>query len=127
MTARLEHINISVPDARATAAVLTGLFDWEIRWEGETPNKGYSVHVGSGDSYIALYSPGHDMLAGVQKYKHYRGLNHIGLVVDDLDAAEATVRAAGYLPHLHADYEPGRRFYFDGPDGMEYELVSYDS
>ncbi|SHH22810.1 VOC family protein [Marivita hallyeonensis] len=126
MTTRLEHINISVPDARATAEVLGTLFGWETRWEGDTPGKGYSVHVGTGDSYIALYSPGHAMSDHrPKKYTQYGGLNHIGLTVDDLDAAEAKVRAAGYMPHLHADYEPGRRFYFDGPDGVEYEIVSY--
>lgn len=125
MKAKLEHVNISVPDARATADVLTSLFGWTNRWEGETTGNGWSVHVGSDDSYIALYSPGHAMNDGVPKYKHYGGLNHIGLVVEDLDAAEDLVKSAGYTPHTHGDYEPGRRFYFDGPDGVEFELVSY--
>jgi catechol 2,3-dioxygenase-like lactoylglutathione lyase family enzyme len=52
-------------------------------------------------------------------------LNHIGVQVDDLDATEARVIAAGLLPFSHADYEPGRRFYFLDPDGIEYEVVSY--
>ena len=127
MTAQLEHVNFCVPDARATARVLTGLFGWRTRWEGETQGNGYSVHVGTGDRYLALYSPGHAMQENEAQYTRYGGLNHIGLVVDDLDAAEAKVRAAGYVPHTHADYEPGRRFYFDGPDGVEFELVSYDT
>jgi len=54
-----------------------------------------------------------------------RPLNHIGVQVDDLDATEARVIAAGLLPFSHADYEPGRRFYFLDPDGIEYEVVSY--
>ncbi|MEC7669548.1 MAG: VOC family protein, partial [Pseudomonadota bacterium] len=29
------------------------------------------------------------------------------------------------IPHNHADYEPGKRFYFDTPDGIEIEVVSY--
>ena len=45
------------------------------------------------------------------------GLNHLGITVDDLDATEARVTAAGFVPRSHADYEPGRRFYFDGPKG----------
>lgn len=122
---RLEHVNISVPDARATAAVLTSLFGWKTRWEGAAMGNGYSVHVGTDDSYIALYSPGHPMTDGEDRYTRYGALNHIGLVVDDLDAAEAAVKAAGYETHSHADYEPGKRFYFDGPDGVEFELVSY--
>ena len=42
-----------------------------------------------------------------------------------LAEAEARVTSAGYAPHSHADYEPGKRFYFDGPDGIEFELVQY--
>ena len=52
-------------------------------------------------------------------------LNHIGLVVDDLDGAEAVVAAAGLVPFNHMDYEPGRRFYFFDWDGIEFEIVSY--
>ncbi|MGJ8556368.1 MAG: VOC family protein, partial [Sulfitobacter geojensis] len=26
----------------------------------------------------------------------------------------------------HADYEPGRRFYFHDTDGVEFEVVQYD-
>ncbi len=54
-------------------------------------------------------------------------LNHVGVVVEDLEATEARVVAAGFKPHSHADYEPGRRFYFDDADGIEFEVVSYNS
>ncbi|MDJ0823046.1 MAG: VOC family protein [Paracoccaceae bacterium] len=125
MPARLEHVNIAVPDPKATAAVLNQLFDWTIRWEGAALGTGYSVHVGTDDDYIALYNPGHDMKPPAAKYRHWAGLNHIGVVVEDLDATEARVRKAGFTPQEHANYEPGRRFYFDGPDGVEYEVVAY--
>jgi catechol 2,3-dioxygenase-like lactoylglutathione lyase family enzyme len=52
-------------------------------------------------------------------------LNHIGVQVDDLDATDARAIAAGLLLFSHADYEPGRRFYFLDPDRIEYEVVSY--
>ncbi|KAB2847362.1 MAG: VOC family protein, partial [Sphingopyxis terrae] len=52
-------------------------------------------------------------------------LNHVGIQVDDLDAIEAKVVDAGLRPFNHGDYEPGRRFYFFDPDGIEYEVVSY--
>jgi hypothetical protein len=29
------------------------------------------------------------------------------------------------VPFSHDDYDPGRRFYFLDPDGIEYEVVSY--
>ncbi len=31
----------------------------------------------------------------------------------------------GSQTHSHADYEPGRRFYFHDEDGIEFEVVSY--
>jgi glyoxylase I family protein len=34
---------------------------------------------------------------------------------------------AGLTPFSHGDYDPGRRFYFLDPDGIEYEVVSYAS
>lgn len=125
MAAQLEHVNIAVRDARATADVLCGLFGWQVRWQGETPGKGFSVHVGGEGFYLALYTPEHDMTGEADAYHQWGGMNHIGLVVPDLEAAETAVRAAGYTITEHGDYEPGRRFYFDGPDGVEFELVSY--
>ncbi len=123
--ARVEHVNITVTDPRATARILSALFGWKIRWEGAAKDNGHTVHVGSDDSYLALYAPAAPLTGQVERYVKRGSLNHVGLVVDDLDAAERAVRAAGYEPHSHADYEPGRRFYFDGDDGVEYELVSY--
>ena len=38
---------------------------------------------------------------------------------------EAKIKALGYPTHSHADYEPGRRFYFDDENGIEFEVVSY--
>ena len=122
---RLEHINITVPDARAHADVLCDLFDWHVRWEGPAKDEGWTVHVGDDDGYLALYTPAWVLKPEAHRYHHVAGMNHVGVVVEDLDAVEARVRAAGYAPHNHADYEPGRRFYFDGPDGVEYEVVSY--
>jgi hypothetical protein len=54
------------------------------------------------------------------------GLNHIGVVVYDLDATEAHVKSLGLKTHSHGDYEPGRRFYFDTPHDVEIEVISYD-
>jgi len=125
---RLEHVNVTVADPKATAARWSALFDWHIRWEGKALNGGYTVHVGTEQDYMALYTgPGG---AGLQtepdnSYLMRAGLNHIGIVVDDLDAMEAKIKAAGYETHSHADYEPGRRFYFIEEDGIEFEIISY--
>ena len=126
--AMLEHVNVTVADPQATAALLIDLFDWHIRWEGAAMDgAGYTVHVGSDQSYVALYSGTTDRPAApiASSYNQLNGLNHIGVVVDDLQAAEARVKAAGLRPGPHHDYEPGERFYFDTPDGVEIEVISY--
>ncbi len=125
MNAHLEHVNITVPDARATADFLSRLLGWHIHWQGASLNDGYSVHVGNADSYLALYTPKAPVAEAHPRYGNAAGLNHVGIVVADLDAVEARVRAEGIETFNHADYEPGRRFYFDGPDAVEYEMVSY--
>ena len=123
---QLEHVNITVPDPKASAATLIDLFGWHIRWEGEAKDNGYTVHVGDDDSYLALYAPSKTLTPMGNTYTQIAGLNHVGVVVDDIAATEARVKAAGYPPHSHGDYEPGVRFYFDGPDGIEFEVVHYD-
>jgi len=125
--ARVEHINLTVNDPDATAAVLVELFDWRIRWSGEAIHGGYSVHVGGTDTYIALYNSGQSQTPIPDDGTHYSlmALNHLGIVVDDLDGTERRVKAAGFNTYSHGDYEPGRRFYFDDRQGLEIEVVSY--
>jgi catechol 2,3-dioxygenase-like lactoylglutathione lyase family enzyme len=123
---RLEHANITVTDTHKTAAMLEALFGWKTRWEGPSIYEGYSVHVGSADSYLALYESAARAGKSNNSYTHVGGLNHLAVVVDDLDAVEARVKAYGLTPESHANYEPGRRFYFTDGDGIEIEVVQYD-
>ncbi|NNE86883.1 MAG: VOC family protein [Silicimonas sp.] len=123
--ARLEHANITVTDPKATATWMTQVFGWTIRWEGPGMETGYTVHVGEKDSYLALFSFGDLPEAKTSSYRTIAGLNHLAVVVDDLDATEARVKAEGFKPRSHADYEPGRRFYFEDADGIEFEVVCY--
>ena len=119
---RLEHINITVSDIERSAALLERLMGWHIRWRGPSQLGGKTIHVGGEDDYIAVYTRGAPLAA-----RHAKGapLNHVGLVVEDLDAAETIVKDAGLEPFNHADYAPGRRFYFLDWDGIEFEMVSY--
>lgn len=126
--AYLEHANITVADPRATAALLSDLFGWHTRWQGASLNDGFTVHVGSKDHYIALYTGPQDGAAQRptgDSYSQQAGLNHIGVVVDDLDAVAARVKAHGFATHSHADYDPGRRFYFTETNGLEIEVICY--
>lgn len=118
----LEHINITVSDIERSAALLEALCGWRVRWRGPSQLGGETIHVGNDRDYIAVYTKGAPLPG-----RHAKGLplNHVGLVVDDLNAAEMVVKDWGLEPFNHADYEPGRRFYFFDWDGIEFEMVSY--
>ena len=119
--ARLEHANVTVSDPERSAALFEELCGWHERWRGHSQLGGWTIHVGSENGYLALYT--NEGRGG--PFAKGAPLNHVGIEVDDLDAAEAVVVAHGLEPFNHADYEPGRRFYFFDWDGIEFEVVSY--
>jgi len=121
---RIEHVNVTVTDPERTSRLMEGLFGWHVRWRGAARNGGHTIHVGSNEHYVALYT-GRDVSYTPDDFAKGQPLNHIGVEVDDLDAIEARVLAAGLTPFSHENYEPGRRFYFLDPDGIEYEVVTY--
>lgn len=122
--AYLEHANVTVRDPERAAAMLTALFGWKERWRGPAKNKGFTIHVGSDSHYIAFYTG----VGGIHKEVEFltrTPLNHSAFVVDNLDEIERRVIDFGLTPINHAEYEPGRRFYFLDESGIEYEIVSY--
>jgi catechol 2,3-dioxygenase-like lactoylglutathione lyase family enzyme len=121
---RIEHVNVTVTDPDRAAKLMEALFGWHVRWRGPARDGGHTIHVGSDDSYVALYT-GLDVAYTDDDFAKGRPLNHIGVEVDDLDAVEVRALAAGLTPFNHGDYAPGRRFYFFDPDGIEYEVISY--
>ena len=120
-TGFLEHVNITVSDPERSSALLQQLCGWHERWRGPSQLGGWTIHVGGERDYIALYTHS----SPIPRYAKGQPLNHVALVVDDLDGAEAIIKEAGLIPFSHGDYEPGRRFYFFDWDGIEFEIVSY--
>ncbi|WP_066587264.1 VOC family protein [Sphingomonas pruni] len=120
----IEHVNVTVRDPERSAKLMHDLFGWHIRWQGPAISGGRSIHVGDDRFYLAFYTKDGAGTAD-DAFRKGRPLNHIGIVVDDLDDAERRVIAAGLEPFNHGDYKPGRRFYFFDFDGTEFELVSY--
>ena len=123
MAGRLEHVNIAVTDPARTARLLGSLAGWLVRWEGPNVSGGRTIHCGTDAAYVALSTN-----PGVHgNFAKGAPLNHIGLQVDDLAAAEEAVLAAGLTPFNHSRYNPGpRSFYFFDWDGIEWEVVSYE-
>lgn len=121
-TASLEHVNLTVTDLDRSAQLFEKLCGWHVRWRGAAMMGGETVHIGTNTAYLALYTNP----AARGGHGKGRPFNHIGLLVDDLDAAEAIVNSNGLKTWGHDDYEPGRRFYFYDWDGIEFEVVSYE-
>lgn len=122
----LEHANLTVSDPDRSADLFIALCGWHERWRGPSLMGGRTIHVGTERDYLALYSPAAEGDCGcAHAFAKGEPLNHVGLVVDDLEAAEAVVNDAGLKPFNHMDYDPGRRFYFFDWDGIEFEVVSY--
>lgn len=127
---RLEHINFTVSNPLKTAELFTNIFGWKIRWSGESKDSGFSVHVGepnNGQSYLALYSPKLSAKANDNTSQNIGFINHIGILVSDLDLIEEKLKNQGIETLSHADYDPGKRFYFFLEDNIEVEVISYAS
>ena len=121
--ARIEHANLSVTNPRRSADLFKELCGWHIRWEGPSMGNGHTIHVGSDDGYLALYT-NDTVTSGFTKGQP---LNHVGLQVGDLAAARKTVVDAGLEPFSEGTYDPGpSTFYFFDWDGIEFEVVSYE-
>ena len=121
--ARLEHVNFSVTDGERSAKLLEQLTGWRRRWEGASLDNGRSIHLGDDHAYVAIHTSPR-IVGGFAKSVP---MNHIGIAVDDLDAAEAVVVEHGLETFNHGKYEPGpRSFYFFDWDGIEFEVVSYE-
>ena len=120
----LEHVNITVGSPERTAAMLSHLFGWTIRWQGPSASGGRTVHVGTAGNYIAASTP---TTSDGTPLAHAKGrpLNHVGVEVTNLDEVERRATELGLTPFNHDDYEPGRRFYLFDTDGIEWEVVSY--
>lgn len=123
-TPRIEHVNLTVRDPERAAAAMHAIFGWDIRWQGPARDGGRTIHIGSPAQYFALYTGKGETYTDATFAKS-QPLNHVGVEVDDIDATETRVIAAGLVPFNHDAYDPGRHFYFFDADGIEFEVVSY--
>lgn len=121
----LEHVNVSVANLERSITFYCELFDFSVRWRGLTSDGQPAAHVGNERYYLALFQA--DKQEDAKNDYGRVGINHIGLVVDDLNTMRERLHRLNVTPHHEADYEPGVRLYFFDPDGIEIELVQYRS
>lgn len=123
----LEHVNLTVSDLDAAARFYGELLGLKTRWRrepdaAETP----AIHIGDDRSYLALFQADSAKAGRLDEPEYSRvGFNHVGFVVEDLDAKVAWLAERGIETEIEHAYEPGRRAYFYDPDGIEVELVEY--
>ena len=122
----IEHVNMTVRDLDESIEFYCALFDGEVSWQGTATNMTGPVraaHVRFGDDYFSLF----EKERGERAAYDYGppGINHIGLVVQDLDAIRKKLAALHTPVEKEADYEPGHRLYVFDPNGIELELVQY--
>lgn len=128
MAARLEHANLTVPDIDASIDFLMTVEpEFQILHDAGDGGAYRWVHIGTPDTYLALEAP-HKPLDDARMPRRYAdyGVNHIGLVVDDMAAAVARLESKGYREGHQAELHPARtRRYFYDHAGFEWELVAY--
>ncbi len=127
MSTRLEHANLAVRDVDAMLSFLQTAFpDFHIRGEGKTWQGGRWIHIGSDETYIAVNEAPDIPAEEWVPYGGKPGTNHLGYVVEDVDALRARMLGAGYRDSTIPNSHPHRRrVYFYDREGNDWEFVQY--
>lgn len=125
MSSYLEHVNITTSDCDLMVEFLaTAIPEWKVR-NGATSDKCRWLHFGSERFYIAIEEREGPSQSPHKTYFH-PGLNHYGIVVDEVDSLMERMISAGYREGNHVLEHPHRkRCYFFDHDGGEWEFVEY--
>ena len=111
----LEHANITVIDVdEAIRFLQTAMPEWKVRADvsNEESNCKRWVHFGSETTYIAIEDRGAKEKGPHEPYVN-PGMNHLGFVINDLDALSKRMTDAGYAEGLSSPDNPNRkRIYF---------------
>jgi len=126
---RLEHANLAVRDLDGMVRFLRTAFpDFRVRGEGDTLQGARWLHIGTGDSYLALTQAEDDGSGARVPYAAKPGLNHLGYEVDDVAALRTRLADAGYRESTFPNAHPHRRrIYFYDSEGNDWEFVQYFS
>lgn len=120
----LEHANITVSNLSAAIHFFQTAFpDFRIRAKGAERREW--VHLGNDTTYIAINQFDGEKIIDRENYDDL-GINHIGFVVEDVNAIANQLTDAGYKRDYPRQEEKFRtREYFADSDGNEYEFVQY--
>lgn len=113
-----DHIHLRSPDPQATADFYARVFGAEIR---QGPQR-IDIHLGG---QVLFVSPVNEDTTGEAPSAPYRGLEHIGLAVTNIDAVVAEMKAKGVTFTMEpTTIRPGVRIAFlRAPENVSIELL----
>jgi catechol 2,3-dioxygenase-like lactoylglutathione lyase family enzyme len=121
-TYRFDHLHLRSPDPEATAAFYVSAFGAEIR---QRVMPGGKLRIILDLASVPLFVEEVPADTAAPPAPPFLGLEHVGLGVDDLDAALADLKSKG-VPLISGPTEarPGVRIAFlQAPDGVRVELI----
>ena len=118
-----DHIHLRSPDPDATAAWFERVLGAEVICTVQQGKPRIDLKLGGQDIFIAE-APADGSVAPPPS-PPYQGLDHFGLIVDDLDAAAAELRAKGVEFTMEPrEARPGVRIAFiRGPQNISIEIL----
>ena len=122
---KLRHLAIAAEDPYATAEFFKQAFDFvEVnRTEPRGEGKSYGVFLSDGTLNLAVLRFGWDQGHGLD----FRGIHHLGVLVEDVDAATEKLEALGAKCFVRRP-EGQQGFYetkFHGPDGVLFDIADH--
>lgn len=132
MQSYVEHANISVSNLDSAVNFFSAaLPDFKIRKRWTIDDDEWA-HVGTDSSYVALVMPLHSSAPqpdGKRKGMSGFGFNHVGFVVEDVDATQQRLLEAGFKGGYNSgeiiEHPSRKSVYFLDSDGNEFEFMQY--
>ena len=123
---KFEHIHLRSPDPEATAKFYAEMFGAEIILSAPAGKPRIDLNLGGQAVFIAEVAPGDNTAA--PPASPYQGLDHFGLVVADIDATVAELKAKGaHFTMAPKTIRPGTRIAFlRAPENVSIELLQRD-
>ena len=120
-----DHAHIISPDPEAAAAFFVDKFGATIKNRGTAPDGTAMVSVDFHGSNIFLKGRAQKPTVQAPPPGSTYGLEHLGIITDDLDAAVKELKAKGVkFTQDITNFRPGIRISFLlGPDGTLFELL----
>jgi len=120
---KFHHIHLMSPDPVKTAEFYQGVFNAELVSTQESPDGNVRVELNLDGTRVMVMKPAED--APIAAGASPTGLDHIGLITNDLDASIADLKARGVKFRVETfEMAPGVRIsFFWGPEDVLIELI----